>query len=397
MEQCKYFNICHLPKDNDQYCILHSPNRDKNYQVFCNMLKKHCEINGNKFNHIIFPEQINHIDFDLEQEVDFSDCVFLGEVNFTNRYFEQNTLFDRAEFNSDVSFSKTTFFNKASFIGTKFRNNTTFEGTKFSRLAYFNNAVFDNRAIFSNADVSNDGIENYDYIFRGSNVDFRHVHLSPNSKLVFRRADLSVVKFIGTPLIYAEFIRVNWALSNGRKLLFDELRTVEKAKSLKEGYLIKQLPFDDIEKLYRDLKYNHEIKMDRNSAGDFHYGEKEMQRLNPNNSRALRWVLLYPYWGLSGYSESYMRPLLWGFLLLILCAICYLLPGLATQNGKALSILEKTDILQSLHYSLQTMFLLKPTDIQLTLIGKCIKTTESILGPFFIALFALAVRQKLKR
>jgi hypothetical protein len=76
--------------------------------------------------------------------------------------------------------------------------------------------------------------------------------------------------------------------------------------------------WDHIERLYRELKQNHEDRRDYERAGDFHYGEKEMRRKNPDTPFLLK-CLLTLYGAVSGYGERYIRPLVWAFVLLAVC------------------------------------------------------------------------------
>ena len=147
-------------------------------------------------------------------------------------------------------------------------------------------------------------------------------------------------------------------------------------------------PWPHIERLYRELKQNYEDRRDYERAGDFHYGEKEMRRRNQETPIAIR-VFLTLYWLVSGYGERFLRPLVGAGLLFVFSTLGYL------QCAK----LESINISwgEAVIYSLQVMTFLKP---QITLYGlaaKAIYTAESLLGPLFLGLFALAVRQRLKR
>ena len=55
------------------------------------------------------------------------------------------------------------------------------------------------------------------------------------------------------------------------------------------------------------------------------------------------------------------------------------------------------DWIPVVHYSFRVMTFLRPTDLAPQGFAKFIHTIQSLLGPLFIGLFALAVRQRLKR
>jgi len=158
-----------------------------------------------------------------------------------------------------------------------------------------------------------------------------------------------------------------------------------------------EIPWGNIEKLYRDLKLHYDESRDYQRAGDFHYGEKEMQRRNPQSTRIQR-TLLMLYKLASGYGEEYLRPLVWAMVVCVLSACGYLFLGLQPKAQSApLSFSEAWNWLHSLHFSFRVMTLLKPDEYVPTGYGVAVQTLESLLGPLFLGLFALAVRQRLKR
>ena len=161
--------------------------------------------------------------------------------------------------------------------------------------------------------------------------------------------------------------------------LEDEVATLRE----KEGR-----PLAHIERLYRELKQNHDDRRDYERASDFHYGEKEIRRRNPGTPGRSR-LLLNLYCLVSGYGERFGRPLIWAGMLFVASTIGYLLCGK----------LEATDISlgKAALHSLQVMTFLRPQPILSGLAAKALYTIESLLGPLFLGLFALAVRQRLKR
>ena len=101
--------------------------------------------------------------------------------------------------------------------------------------------------------------------------------------------------------------------------------------------------------------------------------------------------------------------------LLIICTCAYFTFGIATQEDviafkevgiaseavEDLARLSWRDIKNWVRvglYGIQVMTLLKPTDLQpLGLVSTGIKVVQSLLGPLILGLFALALRQRLRR
>jgi hypothetical protein len=119
----------------------------------------------------------------------------------------------------------------------------------------------------------------------------------------------------------------------------------------------------------------------------------------------------------SGYGERFLRPLLCVVLLLVVGAGTYLWCGLvpkaplispvpgapeflvmpgAVSRRVPFPITQLNDWLSALHYSFRVMTLLKPEELVPMGFAKVVQTFQSLLGPLFLGLFALAVRQRLK-
>ena len=205
--------------------------------------------------------------------------------------------------------------------------------------------------------------------------------------------DLRKAEFVGVkwPEIinkkWPEFIRKSWPIIGKRFGVYDEIYEEDKSQIDK---------YPHIEQLYRQLKQNYEDRKNYERAGDFHYGEKEMRRRNPETSWGLR-LLLCLYWAVSGYGERYLRPLIWAAGLLLVSTFLYLWWGLLRVKDSG-PIADCARMWKTGLYSLKVMILLKPSNFEpIGLGGDFIYTFQSIVGPILLGLFALAIRQKLKR
>ena len=142
-------------------------------------------------------------------------------------------------------------------------------------------------------------------------------------------------------------------------------------------------------------------RRDYERAGDFHTSEKNMRRQNPKTRRPIR-MLLNLYRLSSGYGEQFGRPLLCAGVVFVLSTIGYFLCRVQPEGSVALNP-NSTSVEVAGYwgeiavYSFQVMTFLRPQAILSGLAAKAIYTIESLLGPLFLGLFALAVRQRLKR
>jgi len=433
--------MCGLHYDADAgtgLCILHSENPGKDKQLFDAALHAHRKKNGDDFTRIVFPGRANFREATFNNkanfyratfysEADFNQATFHKEADFTGATFTEKAIFIRATFKEGAYFSWIKFPKDANFYGATFHKESNFYGATFTGWAEFTAGKFTERGIFTAAtftqkasfagakflggadfqDTSFKG-ETVDFryssfegrtlfiperrdgvpIFSGLEVDFRQVVIAPLDALIFRDADLQKCRFEDTDLRKVEMTGVLWPRIGDRFGVYDEIAPLE-------GGVVR--PWAHIERLYRELKQNYEDRRDYERAGDFHCGEKEMRRRNPATRGAL-WVFLNLYWVLSRYGERYVRPLVWAGLLFLVSTILYLVLGLSPDKGAStLVYTSKWDWLRAGHYSLRVMTLLRPEDLTPIGYAKGVATVQGLLGPLILGLFALAVRQRLRR
>jgi hypothetical protein len=329
----------------------------------------------------------------FSENANFRGAVFSGRADFVRATFIGNVNFGVAAFSRTANFGVATFSGDANFPGATFSKNADFRAAKFTQNVLFNNTKFLSRAIFaSGKDNTGQFIPIFGLTETGAEIDFRDVIVELPDAIIFRDADLSNCRFLRMDLRRAEITNVIWRQMGHRIGVYDE-------------YVLLEDKTDDwghVETLYRQLKQKYEERKDYEAAGDFHYGEKEMRRRNPKTSRGIRF-LLTSYWLVAGYGERYLRPLLCAGILLFVSMTCYLSPWfeLKLKLYKGTRILDWTSgwgWLESLHYTLRTMLLLKPDDLATPLgYSKWIFLIDSVLGPILIALFALVIHQRLKR
>ncbi|MCP9472313.1 MAG: hypothetical protein NNA30_06225 [Nitrospira sp.] len=77
-----------------------------------------------------------------------------------------------------------------------------------------------------------------------------------------------------------------------------------------------------LSKAYRDLKVAYEQDRDYIYASDFHYGEKELRRINPTAPWAIRFQLNL-FWMINGYGERALRPIGWFLLVFLIGTFVY--------------------------------------------------------------------------
>jgi uncharacterized protein YjbI with pentapeptide repeats len=383
---------------------------------------------GAKFEGIVFPGGADFSDTRFGKESDFAGttaeeseysdlrranfygATFERQANFTCARFAYEGYFSHAEFTKGASFYRVAFTDKAkanfldarfakevNFVRASLKNGGEFTSATFEQGAIFRGTIFAGRVVFDGANFLGRTffeaeLPAEEFIFaKAKEVFFTNVTIAPLDSVTFRDADLQMCVFQGTDLRKAEISGAKWPemdrflpLSVKRRGIFDEKLLLQDDKIVS---------WSGVEQVYRQLKQNHEDRRDYERANDFHYGEKEMRRKNPETSCGLKF-LLSVYWAVSGYGERWVRPLVWAAILLILSAVGYQWWGLEPKLVPKLGV---TSVWDYWDYSLRVMTHLKHDDLVPIGCAKYVNTFESIAGPVLLGLFGLALRQRLKR
>lgn len=213
----------------------------------------------------------------------------------------------------------------------------------------------------------------------------------PPGALRFSEADLRKCRLLDSDLRRFRLTRVIWPAIVSRwevrAGVYDEIVRPQAGEAR---------PWSRIQRLYHDLKRRCEAEGDYERAGEFHCGEREMQRKNPATPPGLR-SLLTLSWAAWGHGERFLRPWGWTALLLALSTLGYLTLGLVSRDGgRALTAARPLDWVQAGHYALQTMTLMGTEDLVPLGAAKGIQTAERLLGPLLIGLGLLALRRRLR-
>jgi hypothetical protein len=291
----------------------------------------------------------------------FKSTIFSGDANFRSATFEGDTDFILAVLSGDANFSDAAYSRDAEFIEAEFRGETHFNGANFSGEVDFDEAIACQLISFYQAEFS--GITKFkDISFINANFNaclfempayFRRARFDKarfrdcivKEHLEFDQADLSRVSLLDAPIDSLRFISCTWPQCRGINAVYDARRVEGR------GYLpLDKLPNPHpIEKqhqpgklsdLFRALKKKAKEEHDEALAGDWHYHEKEMQRINHRyglsklKGRMGRWwgdlgmfLMLQIYKSTSGFGESPGLALAW-LLILVLAPILPWLYGL---------------------------------------------------------------------
>lgn len=319
-------------------------------------------------------------------QASFLCAAFLKEAVFDWATFAQGATFTTARFTNDAKFQGARFGAASDFNGAVFTQDALFSSALFMHDSYFNVIRPNVPAVSEKSTTNKDEPTRWPFLatvferradFRGATfkkrVEFRQTRFleddSATPGLIFSLARFDEPRlvvfyktYLGQALLHncdvSEFLfaNVRWReRDNGKRMVFDEEKTLRLDQEATVALLSDAGPdernYGLIAELYQQLKKNYDDRKDYWTAGDFHYGEMEMKRLatpRPNFMsgwaknlglagnrfdkirrdwhRHLGLAAWYRYG--SEYGESYDRPILWLFAVLLLFTFLYPLVGL---------------------------------------------------------------------
>jgi hypothetical protein len=150
---------------------------------------------------------------------------------------------------------------------------------------------------------------------------------------------------------------------------------------------VHQLSADRVAELYRALRKAQEDNKNAPGAADFYYGEMEMRRRSASTSPGEQ-VILYLYWAASGYGLKSIRALGWLVLALVCGAIVLQFAGFDRSPHS---------IWTSLLYGAESALSIQNDSIKVSAWGRVIRIALRVLGPLFLGLALLSIRNRVKR
>lgn len=427
------------------------------------------EIGDVDFSDRVFKYHVNLSGAKFIGSVDFNDAKFLSSANFLFARFLKSADFRGAEFSGigGANFNSVIFSGDISayFVATKFsgKGGADFRGAIFSGKggakfgwatfsgeggANFRGAIFSGEGgvDFRGAVFSGKGGANFNLaVFSGTAglsfldaeilcedrisfedarfekdciIFFENVKVTNPKNMFFRNTYLGNTSFFQTDVEEFNFKNVKF-----RKFPYDDLHWLKKIIVIRrEGlmdeigdkYVPSTIPrtideeyFSQVEIIYRQLKRNFEEKRDYAKAGDFHYGEMEMKRLQKSKFKQyISLIAFYKYF--SGYGQKWTRAL-FGFVgfvtLFTFLNLNWLEPIQETKSNDDLQndsnfeeIFEPVTKFDSFLYTFNTMTLRKDSRFEITApTGSLIVILQTMIGPVILALMLLAIRRQFRR
>ncbi len=323
-------------------------------------------LNGADFYDTQFLAESNFIEaqFSGEERANFMGAKFFEDTYFIGAKFsgKRGTSFIRAKFSGErtffahVQFTNMAFFSNSqfsgerevSFLGAKFYcdEGTDFRGAIFSCDAEvdFSETEFSSKETIDFRETQFSGKQGATFRFarflgpgktkfektnfkKNSSVCFERIEIDPPEMLEFIDvSNLGSALFLYTDLEKISFKNVRFRQTKNKFSNREYLADEERNKIVHKRYFKVEYDrdyYNQIEILYRQLKLNFENQRDYARAGDFHYGELEMQR----KAKMLEWeekplirklpfLKLLKYFNLtqcykiiSGYGEKWQQAL----------------------------------------------------------------------------------------
>jgi uncharacterized protein YjbI with pentapeptide repeats len=356
------------------------------------------------FNHAVFSSRegtlFREAQFDGKDTV-FSNVLFGSEcADFSSAKFtSESTEFTETEFR-DATFESATFQHGADFTEAEFApdNKTDFRRATFAGEVYFREARFNGYTDFYRANFLDAakfiGDEKKPQVFApNGQVSFTRARIEKPDLFLFDTVRLRPSWFVGVDARKFDFTAVEWygLLRNSPEgSLHDEIERVREKEKGRSTYSL-------LAQACQRLAANAEDNRDYPTANEFHYWSMDALRQGKPVSALAAWRLIWWYWILSGYGERQIRALGWLTAILVGFAALYMwLQPWGAEETPKIGVLNLA--WESIVYSLGVMTRLA-NDIpnNATPLEESLIILEGVLGPFQIALFALALRRRFMR
>jgi uncharacterized protein YjbI with pentapeptide repeats len=162
---------------------------------------------------------------------------------------------------------------------------------------------------------------------------------------------------------------------------------LETPKHGADGVVLPNLGAAEVAAVYRSLRNGLEGAANQPGAADFYYGEMEMRRLDKRASWDERLVVTL-YWLVSGYGLRASRAFLWLTLSILLGALMLHQYGFVSRT-----VSTSDSVLAAVESAVPGVTVRS----QLSDWGRAIDIALTVSGPVFLALAALALRNRIKR
>jgi hypothetical protein len=298
------------------------------------------------FTRFVFPD----IDFQLKQfeaVCNFYHAFFDGEALFSDCIFRYNVCFERACFAKKADF-RTARFREADFFDAEFQDSACFAEATFGQSCYFSNARFKQTADFHSVRFMGKAR------FRVTQFERHALTPSPIFTLtsfsqpntLFYKVNLERALFINCDITQVNFSSVTWLRRqhSNKRMLFEEHLPLDNEYAAPLKTKTGDRDYSLIREIYQKLKKNYDERRDYWTAGDFHYGEMEMQRLfvNPEG----KWFRFRKQWHphlsmlawyryTCEYGESYGKPVCWMLGTLLFFTLLFPLTGISVSAPTA--------------------------------------------------------------
>ncbi|WP_263835317.1 hypothetical protein [Salinibacter sp.] len=384
--------------------------------------------------------KVNISNSNLRESLTIDNSTFHGKLDISRettiqKVFLQNDTHLKSGINIETSSvtKKTLIYNSEIFGESKIKN-SNFESGFYVKSSHLDNVYFDSCDFFEEVifrDAFNGSkkvrLKNITFIagfsitstkneraFEGGEAYFSDLQFGSDAAVSIQNADLRKARFRHTDVRNIQFVGVEWTQQKWNEWIWRCFAPDRDAVYDEKEESNKDEPnWSEIERIYRQLKQNFEERSNFYQAGHFHIGEKEMQ-LRRAEACSGRKAMLKAYRYISIYGERASPAAITTLLFILLFTVAYSLTGLntapqsTTYNSMVYassSVLCADSCSQALKtcwksfvYALQVTAFSKPQGYEAaTDLGYLIKILQRGITTPLIALFALAIRQQMKR
>lgn len=343
------------------------------------------------FSHLYFRSPVNFDGYVFPSPTFFDNCVFFSVSSFQNSKFLGGALFDDAVFAEKVSFDRADFEGlMVRFLRTEFKNAVSFYEINCRTQLFADKAIFDNNVNLNGASIER---------------PFSMLQARVGGSFDAKKAEfVSDVSFAGSSFFsFVSFVNASFR----SQTLFSNAKFQHSVPDFRGATLHEATEFDGVEwpqppnnsknvwsqiYAYERLKLEMERLKKHEDEQAFFRRELRLRRAL-ESTEPLERVLNWLYEAVSGYGQSFVRPL-------VGLAAVFFIGGAAIKDlgfspGQAL-LISLANILPFLPVKRDISSSLAARDIFIPDIFHLISLTQSVFGLLLVFLLLLALRNRFK-
>ena len=307
----------------------------------------------------------------------------VGTVNFSSLIFNANSQFGQNHFQNHFSINTAEFNDKLTLHSNNYHKNATFVNFQINHKSSFKNEHYD-KCSFQDIDFSQKS-HSFEEILLTDDKTMVFRNTIFNNRVSFRNCDCDNIIFYNSDITDIKFTSCNW--NSSKRLL---MKNESKDKNGKNNNL------KTLENLYRQLKRNFEHSKNWELSGKAYISEMTIRKKRLwQDKNYLSWFIYSFYDIFGGFTQNYIKPLVWLLVLTVFLFPLYYLFGECLLFDSQFNLIRNCNIGDVFKKSFASSIPFIKTD--LVYANWWVQSFQTIISTILLTFLILALRKRFKQ